>query len=160
MHKAQGINPLCIAQLNLPQTQAAFYHWKINELGAEAMSIAQCKWVTLHCSKHSAHISFSPCYASLLSTLIPATLLAWSLSLWRRWKRVPSHYWLRSFLKSCSYLCQESLLCFLITANQLLHHHHLSCCFVSHLVETETTTTGKVQEYIAPMLLQLFWKRG
>lgn len=43
MHKAQGINPLCIAQLNLPQIQTAFYHWKINELGAEAMSIAQCE---------------------------------------------------------------------------------------------------------------------
>lgn len=58
----------------------------------------------------------------------------------------------------CSYLCQESLLCFLITANQLLHYHHLSCCFVSHLVETKPTTTGKVQEYTAAMLLQLFGK--
>lgn len=70
-------------------------------------------------------------------------------------ERVPPHYWLGSFLKSCSYLCQESLLCFLITTNQLLHHHHLSCCFVSHLVETKPTTTGKVQEYTAAKLLQL-----
>lgn len=36
--------------------------------------------------------------------------------------------------RPCSYLCQKSLLCFLITANQLLHHHHLPCCFVSHLL--------------------------
>lgn len=103
---------------------------------------------------------FPQCNVSLLSTSIPASLLAWSLFHWGRWNGVPPYYWLGHFWKSCSYLCQKSLLCFLITANQLLHHHHLSRCFVSHLVETDTTTTGKVQEYIAPKLLQLFWKRG
>lgn len=154
MHKAQGINPLCTAQLNLLLTEAALITEKLMNWG---WSNLYCPvWVTLHCSNHSAHVSFSPCNVSLLSTFIPARLLAGSLS--GEDGRVLPHYWIRSCLKSCSYLCQESLLCFLITANQLLHHHHLSCCFVSHLVETKPTTTGKVQEYTAPMLLQLLKK--
>jgi hypothetical protein len=35
--------------------------------------------------------------------------------------------------KATSHLSQESLLGFLITADQLLHDHHFACGFVSHL---------------------------
>lgn len=98
MHKAQGINPLCIAQINLSQTEAALVTEKL--MNWSWSKVCCPVWVTLHCSKHSAHVSFSLCNVSLLSTLIPARLLAGSLSLWRRWERVPPHYRLRSFLKS------------------------------------------------------------
>lgn len=79
MHKAQGINSLCTAQLNLPLTEAALITEKLMNW---SWSNIYCPvWVTLHCSKHSAHVSFSPCNVSLLSTFIAARLLAGSLSL-------------------------------------------------------------------------------
>lgn len=120
------------------------------------MSIAQCE---SHFT--AANIQLMSAFPRAMSPSSAPPFLpgCWQdLSLSGEDGRVLPPYWLRSCLKSCSYLCQESLLCFLITANQLLHHHHLSCCFVSHLVETKPTTTGKVQEYTAPMLLQLLKK--
>lgn len=85
---------------------------------------------------------FSSCQLFPMQCLPPQHLhscqVAGRISLSGEDGRVLPHYCFRSFLTSCSYLCQESLLCFLITANQLLHHHHLSCCFVSHLGGNKT----------------------
>lgn len=40
----------------------------------------------------------------------------------------------RVFLLQMTNLLQESFLGLLITTDQLLHHHHLSCGFMSHLL--------------------------
>lgn len=50
-----------------------------------------------------------------------------------------SSVWERSQLLLITNLLEESFLCLFIAADQLLHHHHLSCSFVSHLWGTHTS---------------------